>query len=155
MATTSDSNLPIKRVTHVTIAVSDMERSVAFYRKVLGWKQIDDTQVDLTALAAVVGPNATCRALVGRVANLGVELISGSFIPNVRRPHGLGVSVVAVEVPDAQAAYDRLVAIGITPLNQPGMVHGVKMFQIEDPDGQRVEFCEYVPDDCPWDRPAQ
>jgi catechol 2,3-dioxygenase-like lactoylglutathione lyase family enzyme len=132
-----------------------MERSLTFYRKVLGWKQIDDTQVDLTALAAVVGPNATCRALVGRVANLGVELISGSFIPNVRRTSGLGVSVLAVEVPDAQAAYDRLVGIGITPLNQPGVVHAVKMFQIEDPDGQRIEFCEYVPGDCPWDRPAQ
>jgi catechol 2,3-dioxygenase-like lactoylglutathione lyase family enzyme len=155
MATTSELNLPIKRITHVTIAVSDMERSLAFYRKVLGWKQIDDTQVDLTALAAVVGPNATCRALVGRVANLGVELISGSFIPNVRRTSSLGVSVLAVEVPDAQAAFDRLVAGGITPLNQPGLVHGVKMFQVEDPDGQRIEFCEYVPGACPWDRPAQ
>ena len=155
MATTSESYLPIKRITHVTIAVSDMERSLAFYRTVLGWKQIDDTQVDLTALAPVVGPNATCRALVGRVANLGVELIAGSFIRNVRPTRGLGITVLAVEVPDAQAAYDRLVAIGITPLNRPGLVHGVKMFQIEDPDGQRLEFCEYVPGDCPWDRPAQ
>ena len=84
MATTSESNLPIKRITHVTIAVSDMERALAFYRQVLGWKLIDDTQVDLAALAAVVGPNATCRALVGRVANLGIELISGSFIPSVK-----------------------------------------------------------------------
>lgn len=155
MAATSESNLPIKRITHVTIAVSNMERSVAFYRRVLDWKQIDDTQVDLTALAAVVGPNATCRALVGRVANLGVELIAGSFIPNVRPAAGLGISVLAVEVADAQATYDRLVAMGITPLNQPGVVHGVKMFQVEDPDGQRIEFCEYIPGDCPWDRPAQ
>jgi catechol 2,3-dioxygenase-like lactoylglutathione lyase family enzyme len=155
MATTTELNLPIQRITHVTIAVSDMERSLAFYRKVLGWRQIDDTQVDLTALAAVVGPNATCRALVGRVANLGVELISGSFIPNVRRTQGLGVSVLAVQVPDAQAAYERLLAGGITPLNRPGVVHAVKMFQVEDPDGQRIEFCEYVPGDCPWDRPAQ
>jgi len=155
VATRAETNVPITRVTHVTIAVSDMERSVAFYRKVLGWKQIDDTQVDLTALAPVVGPNATCRALVGRVANFGVELNCGSFIPNVRPTRGLGISIVAVEVPDAQAAYERLVAMGLTPLNQPGLVHGVKMFQIEDPDGQRVEFCEYARGDCPWDRPAQ
>ncbi len=155
MATTLESNVPIKRITHVTIAVSDIERSVAFYRKGLGWKQIDDTQVDLAALAAVVGPNATCRALVGRVANLGVELIAGSFIRNIRPAGGLGVSVLAVEVDDAQATYDRLVAMGITPLNRPGLVHAVKMFQIEDPDGQRIEFCEYVPGDCPWDRAAQ
>lgn len=155
MATAAELNLPIKRVTHVTIAVSDIPRSVAFYRKVLGWKQIDDTEVDLTALAPVVGPNATCRALVGRVANLGIELIAGSFIPKTRPARGLGISILAVEVDDAQAAYDRLLAAGIKPLNQPGLVHGVKLFQIEDPDGQRVEFCEYVSGDCPWDRAAQ
>lgn len=151
---TSTAPIAIQRITHVAVAVSDMERSVAFYRKVLGWKQIDDVEVDLTALAEVLGPNATCRSLVGKVGNFGVELICGSFVPNIRRTPGLGISLFAVQVDNAQKAYDQLVAMGVSPLNKPGPVHGVTLFQIEDPDGQKIEFCEYVPGECAWDRPG-
>ena len=135
MATPSEATISIKRITHVAVAVSDMERSVAFYRKVLGWKQIDDVEVDLAALAKVLGPNARCRSLVGRVANLGVELISGSFVPNITWAVTL---LPAAKTVTATAAKTRMAPIppraaAILPLNAGKGGRGQKMSAASTP----------------------
>src|SRR2546421_2962798 len=39
------SGIEIKDVSHVSIGVSDMERSIAFYRDVFGWEQLFDERM--------------------------------------------------------------------------------------------------------------
>ena len=40
------SDIGIKDVSHVSIGVSDMERSIAFYRDVFGWEQLFDERME-------------------------------------------------------------------------------------------------------------
>ena len=43
--TITPAGIALKDVSHVSIAVTDMERSIAFYRDVFGWAQVFDEQM--------------------------------------------------------------------------------------------------------------
>ena len=72
----------IKDVSHVSIAVSDMDRSIAFYRDVFGWEQIFDERMEGEAFEALTGvAGAAGQACGGRIGSLRVELMHFNFIP--------------------------------------------------------------------------
>ena len=141
----NDGAIVIKDVSHVSIGVSDMTRSIAFYRDVFGWEQIFDEQMEGAAFEALTGvPGASGRACGGRIGSLRVELMHFNFIPDTMPPSGLGLRVLSMEVADAHAAHDEVVARGVPVSGPPVEVFGVHMFFVMDPDGQGIEMCEYV-----------
>ena len=146
-----DSGIVIKDVSHVSIAVSDMERSIAFYRDVFGWDQLFDERMEGEAFEALTGfPGASGQACGGRIGSLRVELMHFNFIPAVAASSGLGLRVLSMEVADAHAAHDALVARGVPVSGPPVEVFGVHMFFVIDPDGQGIEMCEYVAGGPAW-----
>ena len=141
----------IKGVSHVSIAVSDMDRSIAFYRDVFGWRQLFDEHMEGESFEAITRvKGAAGRACGGRIGNLRVELMSFNYIPATPPAVGLGLRVLSMEVEDAAAAYAALVARGVRVAGAPVEVHGTRMFFVIDPDGQGIEMCEYVPGGPAW-----
>jgi catechol 2,3-dioxygenase-like lactoylglutathione lyase family enzyme len=148
---TDDKAVVIKDVSHVSIAVSDMDRSIAFYRDVFGWEQIFDECMEGEAFETLTGvAGAAGQACGGRIGSLRVELMHFNFIPPVAASSGLGLRVLSMEVADARAAHGELVARGIPVSGPPVEVFGVRMFFVLDPDGQGIEMCEYVAGGPAW-----
>jgi glyoxylase I family protein len=138
-------DIEIKDVSHVSIGVSDMERSIAFYHDVFGWEQLFDERMEGDAFEQLTGvAGAAGRACGGRIGSLRVELMHFNFIPSVPAPSGLGLRVLSMEVVDAHAAHAELVRRGVKVSGEPVEVFGVHMFFVIDPDGQGIEMCEYV-----------
>ena len=138
--------LPIKQVSHVSIEVTDLERSKAFYRDVFGWEEEFDTEVDAGELGALLGEGGSGgRAAGGRMGGLRVELMDMSFNPKTPPVMGVGLRVLSFEVEDIDAAYARLQELGIEGVRPPVHVHGTRMCFIADPDGQAIEIVEYIP----------
>jgi len=146
-----DSGIVIKDVSHVSIAVSDMVRSIAFYHDVFGWDQLFDERMEGEAFETLTGvPGASGQACGGRIGSLRVELMHFNFIPAEAASSGLGLRVLSMEVADAHAAHDALVARGVPVSGPPVEVFGVHMFFVIDPDGQGIEMCEYVAGGPAW-----
>jgi catechol 2,3-dioxygenase-like lactoylglutathione lyase family enzyme len=135
----------ITGVSHVSINVADMDRSVAFYREAFGWEQLFDEHMEGAAFDAITGVSgAAGRACGGRIRDIRVELMSFNFTPHAPPGAGLGLRVLSLEVDDADAAHQELVAAGIKVASAPVDLHGTRMFFVVDPDGQMVELVEYV-----------
>jgi catechol 2,3-dioxygenase-like lactoylglutathione lyase family enzyme len=145
------SGIEIKDVSHVSIGVSDMARSIEFYRDVFGWEQLFDEHMEGEAFEQLTGiAGAAGQACGGRIGSLRVELMHFNFIPDVPSTPGLGLRVLSMEVADARAAHDELVRRGVPVSGPPVEVFGVHMFFVLDPDGQGIEICEYVPGGPAW-----
>ncbi len=135
----------------MSIAVSNMERSIAFYREVFGWQQLFDEHMEGDAFEVLTGvAGAAGQACGGRIGSLRVELMHFNFMPDVPATPGLGLRVLSMEVVDAHAAHAELVARGVPVSGPPVEVFGVHMFFVIDPDGQGIEMCEYVPGGPAW-----
>lgn len=135
----------INGVSHVGIYVSDMERSKAFYREHLGWKEMFDGPIQQDAVAKLlqpfgVSPKVTGRACGGRIGELCVELVQLEGAPADPPRRGLGIGQLALAVSDAQGLYERLKAAGVSVLSAPLEVGDCKIFFTLDPDGQPFQI---------------
>lgn len=144
-------NDQIRGVSHVGIAVSDMDRSIAFYRGVLGWEQLFDEWMEGPDFDAITGtPGSTGRACGGRIGEVRVELMCFGYTPKVPRGAGLGLGVLSLEVSSAAEAHADMVRRGVPVFGEPIDLFGTRMFFIADPDGQPIEMVEYVPGGPAW-----
>ena len=141
--------MAVTRVNHTGISVSDMERSLGFYRDVLGLELVMDMDVDRHAgLDRVVGMTDT----VGRVVMLAagdslVELWSyaqpmGRPLPADYMPADKGVTHVALEVDDVDAMHARVVAAGYRAKSEPLDLGIHKTCYVHGPDDEIVELLE-------------
>lgn len=143
--------VPIQGVSHVSIYVSDMDRSLHFYRDVFGFEPIFDDKIEGAGLSAIAGvPDTHGRALGGRIGELRVELLELSNVPRQPRPPGLGLAVLSMHVPNADAAYQSVLALGYRCRSAPVDVLGTRMFFALDPDGQGIEMVEYPKGCAAW-----
>jgi len=140
--------LDLRGFSHVCIHVSDMERSLAFYRDVLGLRVIFDVQLDGSGLEAVTGEGGARGRMVGCLvpgSRVTIELLSfGHRAPAQRRGAavGSGYSNIALTVGDLSAARAVLEARGARP--RPAVeLAGVRMFFLADPDGTPIEIIEF------------
>jgi catechol 2,3-dioxygenase-like lactoylglutathione lyase family enzyme len=141
----------LKGVSHVSIGVSDMDRSREWYRDVLGWEQMFDERMEGESFETIAGmPGAEGRACGGRVGNLRIELMDFNFIPKTMPPPGLGLRVLSLEVEDIAETYAAMQDLGVTCVSAPVEVHGTRMFFMLDPDGQGIEVVEYIPGGPAW-----
>jgi len=148
----------ISEIHHVALAVSDIERSVAFYRDILGFRATLDMPLGSPGLERLLRlrPGTTGRSVIMQqgLSIVGeVELVQFSPAPTTPTPAkgagGLGAFLLSFEVRDEEltAVYDRLREKGIACYSRPQDVDLAKYGKIravvfEDPDGQLIELVQ-------------
>jgi lactoylglutathione lyase len=126
---------------HTMIRVRDLDQSVAFYRDVLGMRELrrEDYPTGKFTLAFLGYGSETDGTFIELTYNYG----------ETQYTHGTGFGHMAVAVANIAAAAERLQRLGVKFLRAPGpMTHTATNGQrdviafIEDPDGYRIELIE-------------
>jgi catechol 2,3-dioxygenase-like lactoylglutathione lyase family enzyme len=112
----------------VTLFVTNLTRSVAFYRDTLGFTQVDE------GLGSAVLESGDSRIVLRRVAEMA---------PVDRR-----LVHLLLEVPDVQAAYDDLRSRGVTFVHRPRAVSRYEQLELwsaafRDPDGHGIALIRW------------
>ena len=150
----------VRAVDAVGITVSDMDRSVDFYRSVLSFEPVSDVEVageDIERLTGVFG--ARIRIVRLRLGTEAIELIQylapeGRPIPADSRSNDRWFQHVAIITGDMDAAYARLRAAKVRhastgPQTLPAWnpnAGGIRAFYFKDPDGNPLEILQFPPD---------
>lgn len=152
------------------ITVSDMERAVAFYSRVLFFEAVSDVLTADAAYGQLHGvPGARLRVVRMRLGEELIELSQylgprGRPAPAGARSNDRWFQHVAIIVRDMDQAYAWLRRHGVehvSPAPQrlpdwnPG-AGGIRAFYFRDPDGHPLEILEFPPDkgDSRWRRPS-
>jgi catechol 2,3-dioxygenase-like lactoylglutathione lyase family enzyme len=128
--------MPIHRLNHAVLYVRDVERSVAFYRDVLGFRQV----MGFPGAAFIQAPGST------NDHDLGLFQIGAAAGPSAAGKATVGLYHLAWEV-DTLAELERLAAV----LAEAGALvgasdHGTtKSVYARDPDGLEFEVAWVVP----------
>ncbi len=140
----------IAGVEHVAISVSDLERSLAFYRDLLGLSVARVLECGPETQLPTVTAQPGCRA---RIAHL----YTGSFLLELfeyREPEGRpiepgrrqadhGLVHLGLRSTDARADFKRLQQHGVESLSDPVEFRpGVWLFYFRGPDGEVLELRE-------------
>ena len=137
---------------HTCYTVSDLDRSVAFYRDVLGCEVLAEQEKEGGYLAAIVGyPDAHVRMAHLRVpdAEHVIELFEYLAPAGTRadvEPRNVGASHLCFLVDDLPALYEELREKGVDSFASPpvevdtGVNKGGYALYLRDPDGISVEL---------------
>jgi lactoylglutathione lyase len=124
------------RILHTMLRVGDLERSVAFYRDVLGMSLLrtTDRPEQKYSLAFVGYGDESQGAVLELTYNYGVD----------RYDLGDAFGHVAIEVDNAKAACEAVRAKGGTVTREAGPVKGgtTVIAFVQDPDGYKIELIE-------------
>ncbi|MFD4295150.1 VOC family protein [Rhodococcus sp. NPDC058532] len=127
----------IRRLNHAVLFVSDLDRSLAFYRDVLGFRPLPGGF-----------PGAAFLQAAGSANDHDLGLFQSPHAQGVRRPGEVGLYHLAWEVgtlTDLAGMADRLTSAGaLTGASNHG---STKALYARDPDGIEFEVCWLVPDD--------
>ena len=134
---------------HTGFVVSDLEKSVAFYRDIVGLKAMEIRERDGGPISHILGYENT-HIRIGELQygdGHMIELIQYVHPPGVERPSSernfFGAAHIAFEVDDINATYEHMVSNGAQKLNPPmELVPGKKGCYLQDPDGNWVELLE-------------
>ncbi len=156
-------------VLRVGLTVDDLERSVAFYRDVLGFTvggRIEAAGPEVEALTGLFGVRLRTAEL--RLGDERLELTEflvpkGRPAPVDQRSNDRWFQHVAIIVRDMDSAYAVLRARGVryastAPQTLPPSIPqaaGIRAFYFRDPDGHPLEILQFPPDkgDQKWHRP--
>jgi catechol 2,3-dioxygenase-like lactoylglutathione lyase family enzyme len=147
----------VKSVEAVGMTVSDVDRSMEFFRKVLGFEEISDVEVDGKSYEKLQGLFGV-RLRVARM-KLGGEIIEltqylapeGRPIPLDWRSNDHSFQHIAIVVSDMDRAYQHLRSHKIRhassgPQTIPGSnasAAGIRAFYFKDPDGHHLEIISF------------
>jgi catechol 2,3-dioxygenase-like lactoylglutathione lyase family enzyme len=161
---------PVHAVGAIGMTVADMDRSIAFYRRVLGFAQVADAEVggpDHERLQGVFG--LRIRVVRMRLGDEEIELTEyltprGRPIPADSRSHDRWFQHIAIIVSDMDRAYawlrqHRVEHASPGPQRLPDWnpsAGGIRAFYFKDPDGHPLEILWFPPGkgDPKWHRPA-
>ena len=138
-------------VNHTSFTVSDVERSVSFYRDLLGLKLISLAERDPAFAEKVTGiPGAHLKTAYLQAPGHKLELIQYLTPPGKKldtRTHNVGSAHLAFDVDDLPRLYAELKAKGVpfksAPLEIPaGPNKGNLAVYCTDPDGITLEFTQ-------------
>jgi catechol 2,3-dioxygenase-like lactoylglutathione lyase family enzyme len=141
----------IQRLTHLGICVSDLERSLRFYRDVLGCREVGRLAMAGGAADTINSmQGVSLRAIYLERDGWRLELIEfsepGCLGPRAPRPmNQLGLTHLSFRVSDLTAVCAKLEAAGggllpDTRIGAPGTATGAIM--AHDPDGLRLELVQ-------------
>lgn len=142
----------VLRTNHTSFTVSDLDRSLAFFRDALAFEVTSKAPRDPEIIQQVTGV-AGAQVMIGYVQGPGhvIELIEylgpegrGIVKP---RPCDVGFAHIAFEVDDIEAAIEAAEAHGVRPVGPPteidqGPNKGNKVAYLRDPDGIAFEFIQ-------------
>lgn len=115
------------KIDHIGIAVSSLEKALAFYRDQLGLTLVQRQTVVAEKVEVALLPVGDGR----------IELIepseAGTPVANFIAKHGPGLHHVALRVPDLNAAVKRLKTFGARVLNEPRRGAGGHMYVFVHP----------------------
>jgi lactoylglutathione lyase len=124
------------RILHTMLRVGDLQRSIDFYTRVLGMKLLRSTDrpEQKYTLAFVGYGDEREHAVLELTYNYGVD----------RYELGDGFGHIAIAVPDAAAACDRIRAAGGQVTRDAGPVKGGSTIIafVADPDGYKIELIQ-------------
>ncbi|MCY3904758.1 MAG: VOC family protein [Caldilineaceae bacterium] len=138
---------------HVSVTVSDMDRSLAFYKDLLGMEEIERHRLEGETISKMAGKDEVIMQVVRLQApeTPGMLLDLQEYV----QPHGkvsdgklgdVGHSHICFGVPDLAQAYKELQAEGVKFVSEPvsfdlgwAIVHVVFF---EDPDGYILELMQ-------------
>jgi catechol 2,3-dioxygenase-like lactoylglutathione lyase family enzyme len=138
--TTGRPTVPVTRLNHAVLYVRDVERSIAFYTDVLGFRRVDMTPEGFRGAAFLQAPGST------NDHDLGLFELGGDAGPSAAGRSTVGLYHLAWEV-DTLAELERLAA----RLSGHGALvgasdHGTtKSLYAKDPDGLELEVAWIVP----------
>ena len=152
--------MEVEWMNHTGFVVSDMERSRAFYRDLLGLQEERDQILEGEFISELVGyPDARLHIVYLGPGDMrhSVELIQylnppGDAVTLPQR-HQVGATHLGVIVDDLDAFYQELSAKGVSfvspPAERPGAVYPLarKGCYMQDPDGNWLELLERPPAD--------
>ena len=160
----------VEAVAAVGMTVADMDRSVAFYGQVLGFRKVSDVEawgLELERLHGVFGLRV--RVVRMQLGDEQIELTEylaprGRPIPVDSRSHDRWFQHVAIIVSDMDRAYawlreHRVEHASPAPQRLPDWnpnAGGIRAFYFKDPDGHPLEVLWFPPDkgDPRWRRPS-
>ena len=143
----------ITRPHHTGFQVADLERSLAFYRDVLGFEVAFAWSPRAPYIAELVGyPGVDLHSAILRLPNSDVflELLEYRGVerePVDTRTANPGTAHIAFFVDDLDSLYERLTAQGVSSVSRPvtptiGPNQGGRAVYLIDPDGIRVELIQ-------------
>jgi catechol 2,3-dioxygenase-like lactoylglutathione lyase family enzyme len=139
------------RIHHVGVTVAQLERSLAFYRDLLGFRVIgisDDE--DIGAIVGIPGARARIADLDagnGQILEL-AEYDPASRGEPGRGPHTAGSCHLSFQVGNLRSALSHLAAAGVTPIGETvrlegeGVWQGCTIVYLRDPDRVTIELIE-------------
>jgi catechol 2,3-dioxygenase-like lactoylglutathione lyase family enzyme len=140
----------IRGIHHTAISTADLERSVRFYRDLLGFEEIFTSGWERGADRAdkITGlTDSSARLVMLKAGNAYIEIFQYSS-PQARagdpnRPAcDHGITHLCLDVRDIQAEYERLKTAGVAFNCPPQDMGGVSATYGRDPDGNIVELLE-------------
>jgi len=155
----------IKHAHHTGLTVRSLERSVAFYRDILGFEEAFAWNPRAPYIAELVGyPTVDLHSAILRIpgSDVFLELLEYRNVEADAVDSGnanVGTAHIAFAVDDLDALYADLTACGVASVSAPvtptiGPNKGGRAVYMIDPDGFRVEliqssigFGDYRPDD--------
>jgi len=138
----------LSRLSHISLEVVDVERSLAFYRENFGFQVVMERALSGEAFEEVTGtPGAESRLVRGLVAGNSVVQL---FWHNWREPQAEKRTLMSFEVRDVQTAHEQLAAAGVPCRSGPVEFDNSYAFVIEDPDGHPIEIIEWKADAQPY-----
>jgi lactoylglutathione lyase len=143
----------ILRPHHTGVQVADLERSIRFYRDILGFELVFQWNPQAEYIRTMTGyPEADIHAAVLRMpgSDLFLELLDYRNVertPVDTRTANPGTAHIAFFTDDLDALYAELVAKGVDSVTPPvtptiGPNKGGRAVYMIDPDGFRVEFIQ-------------
>jgi catechol 2,3-dioxygenase-like lactoylglutathione lyase family enzyme len=121
-----------KRIDHVEIVPSDVERTLDFYQTILGFKLKVKVQVDVPGMREVI---------YLQLGDTVIEVISAEK-PAVKSQEAwqVGYRAIALEVEDMEKAVEYLRERGIKMAREPVDLGTSIRGEIRDPDGLTIEL---------------
>jgi len=139
---------------HTGITVSNLERSLAFWRDVLGFEfshrvhQTGELAAEITGVPGAEISLAVLKAPGGHKIELLEYMAPANRKKNVDlRPCDVGSAHVALAVDDLDAVLERVAASGWNTAGKPqtlttGPNAGRRIIYVRDPDGTTIEFMQ-------------
>ena len=143
----------ITKAHHTGLTVKSLERSLAFYRDLLGFEVVFAWNPKAAYIGELVGyPDVDLHAVILRIPNSEVflELLEYRGVTQVdvdMRNGNVGNAHIAFNVDELDPLYERLKASGVGSVSPPvtptiGPNRGGRAVYLIDPDGFRVELIE-------------
>jgi lactoylglutathione lyase len=129
--------LKIKSLAHAALKVKDLDRSLAFYRDTLGFREM---------MRINHGDGSLMLVYLRMTDDQFIEIFPGGEGDVAPGWNANAINHFCLEVEDMQATAADLTARGIPFLREPKVgLDGNWQCWVNDPDGNRIEFMQMVP----------